>query len=375
MDMEIIKVETAKDVRRFIDFPHQLYKGDEHYVPELFIAQKKILDKKKNPFFRHAEVDLFLALRNGNTVGRIAAIRNGNYESFSNRNDVFFGFFDVVHDIKVAEALLNTVKDWARRKNAESLIGPVNPSTNDPAGVLIDGYHTAPVMMMTYNKKYYEEFLELCGFSKKMDLLAYVLKPGEVNEKTLRISSNLEERLKSRGITIRTLNLENFQKEVSSIREIYNAAWEKNWGFVPMTKEEFDFAAEDMKQVVDPDFAYIAEHNGKPVGFSLTIPNINEVLIKIKRGRLLPTGIFTFLLNKNKVKSLRVLTLGVIEGYRKSGIDACFYARNIETARRKKYEWAEASWILENNELMNRALQNIGGQVYKKYRIYERALQ
>jgi GNAT superfamily N-acetyltransferase len=184
----------------------------------------------------------------------------------------------------------------------------------------------------------------------------------------------LEERLGKSGITIRKLNLKNFKAEVEKIRGIYNSAWKKNWGFVPMTEDEFNFAAADMKSIVDTDFAFVAEHNGKPIGFSLAIPNLNEIFIRIPRGRLFLTGIFKLLLNKNKVKTLRVLTLGVIEEYRKSGVDACFYARSIEAARKKNIRWAEASWILENNELMNRALVNMGGEPYKKYRIYEKTL-
>jgi 8-amino-7-oxononanoate synthase len=373
-EVQITKVESGQDLNRFIDFPHELYKGDSWYVPELFISQKKLFDKKKNPFFNHAEADFFLAVRGGKIVGRIAAIKNGNYESFTNKKDSFFGFFDLINDKEVARKLLAIAVEWAQNRNSESIIGPVNFSTNDTCGLLIEGHDSSPVMMMTYNKSYYQNFLHDFGFTKKMDLLAYVLKPYKMDQKVVRVSGMLEERLNKKGIVIRKMNLKNFKQEVAAIHEIYNAAWEKNWGFVPMSKNEFYFAAEDMKQVVDPDFVYIAEDKGKAIGFSLTIPNINEVLIKIKRGRLLPTGIFTLLYNKNKVKSLRIITLGVVERYRKSGIDAIFYARNIEAAKRKNYQWAEASWILENNQLMNRALENMGGQVYKKYRIFERVV-
>ncbi len=370
MGVHIKKAETTGEINRFIDFPHELYKGDPNYVPELFIAQKRLFDQKKNPFFKHSKAEFFFAIDDGKIVGRVAVVKNGNYLKFSGESHGFFGFFDVIDDYKVAESLLNTVNDWAKKNGFEEVIGPVNFSTNDTCGILIDGLDTPPVIMMTYHKNYHRDFLEQFGYIKKMDLLAYRLTPQGGDEKVLRIHKQLEERLKKNGITIRKLDMKKFKQEVAKLHHVYNAAWERNWGFVPMTKEEFDFAAEDMKSIVDIDFAYIAEHNGKAIGFSLTIPNLNEIFIKMKRGRLFPTGLFKLLYYKNKVKTLRAITLGVIPEFRMAGIDACFYARNIETARRKNIKWAEASWILENNQMMNRALLNIGAKVYKKYRIY-----
>jgi hypothetical protein len=368
------KIES-REVKKFIDFPHELYKGDPNYVPELYISQAKLFDRKKNPFFKHAEVDLFLAYKDGKIAGRIAAIHNGGYKKFTGNNDGFFGFFDVTEDYAVAEALLGTVQDWLRQKGLSSAVGPVNFSTNDTCGTLVDSYDVPPVILMTYNKKYYNDFLERFGFQKKMDLLAYKIATKEnMNQRVIAMRPLLENRLLKAGIVIRKFNMKNFKSEVDKLHEVYNAAWEKNWGFVPMTKDEFRFAASDMKAIVDTDFAYVAEHNGKAIGFALTVPNLNEVTIHIKRGRLFPTGLFKLLMNQKKVKSVRIITLGVIEGYRKAGIDACFYAMNLESAARKGIEYGEASWILENNDLMNKALLHIGGKVYKKYRIYEKTL-
>jgi hypothetical protein len=373
MDIKIFRAEKPEEIKQFIDFPHLLYKGNPNYVPELYISQKKLFSKKLNPFFKHSDAEFFLAKENDKIVGRIAVINNRKYLELSDERNAFFGFFDVVNNYEVAEILLKTAMNWAKENYFSGMQGPVNFSMNDTCGLLIEGFNSPPSIMMTYQTSYHKEFLERFGFNKKMDLLAYCIKPDTSDEKVIRLKDALEERLRKRGITIRNLNLKNFSKEVSMIREIYNSAWEKNWGFVPMTNEEFDFAACDMKSIVDTDFAYIAEHKGKAIGFSLTIPNLNEVFIRMHRGRLFPTGLFKFLYFKNKVRSARILTLGVIKEYRNAGIDACFYARNIETARRKDIRWAEASWILENNELMNRALVNIGGEVYKKYRIYELA--
>jgi hypothetical protein len=366
------KAESSSDVKKFIDFPHDLYKGDPNYVPELYISQAKLFNRKKNPFFKHADVDLFLAYRDGKIVGRIAAIDNGGYKKFTGNNDGFFGFFDVIDDYSVAETLLNTVKEWCRKKNLASVIGPTNFSTNDTCGMLVDSYAVPPVILMTYNKKYYNDFMDRFGFRKKMDLLAYKVATKEnMNQRVISMRPAMENRLKRDGITIRKFNMKNFKSEVDKLHDVYNAAWEKNWGFVPMTKDEFRFAASDMKAIVDTDFAYVAEHNGKAIGFALTVPNLNEVTINIKRGRLFPTGLFKLLMNQKKVKSVRIITLGVIEGYRKAGIDACFYAMNLEAAAKKNIDYGEASWILENNEMMNKALLHIGGKPYKKYRLYE----
>jgi len=278
------KIESAGEVRKFIDFPHDLYSGDPNYVPELYISQAKLFNRKKNPFFKHAVVDLFFAYKDGKIAGRIAAIDNGGYKKFTGNNDGFFGFFDVIEDYAVAEALLNQVKEWCRQKGLSNIIGPVNFSTNDTCGMLIDSYDVPPVILITYNKKYYNDFMERFGFRKKMGLLAYRIGTKEnMNQRVIAMRPALENRLKRDGITIRKFNMKNFKSEVDKLHEVYNAAWEKNWGFVPMTQDEFRFAASDMKAIVDTDFAYVAEHNGKAIGFALTVPNLNEVTIKIKR--------------------------------------------------------------------------------------------
>jgi len=368
------KVTTSNDLSDFIDFPHHLYKNDSNYVPELFIAQRDLLNSKKHPFFKHSKLDLFLAKKDSTVVGRIAAVRNNNHINYTNSKDGFFGFFDVINDYAVAEKLLDTASAWTKNEGLTSIIGPTNFSTNETCGLLVDGFNTPPVVMMTYNKAYYPEYVEKYGFKKKMDLIAYNLNTNDLSDRTVQLLNRLEDRLKVKGITIRTANMKDFSKEVEKIKTVYNSAWDKNLGFVPMTDDEFNFMAKDMKMILDPDFCYIAEHNGKAVGFSLSIPDMNQVFIKIKKGRLLPTGIFKLLLNKGKINKVRVITLGVVEGYRKMGIEACFYARNILTAKKKNISSAEASWILENNEMMNKAMLNINAEPYKRYRMYELAL-
>ena len=367
----IEKADSPGKIKEFIDFPHDLYKNDPVYVPELFIAQKDLLDPKKHPFFEHSKLSLFLAYRDNKVVGRIAAIRNNNHIAFTNKQDGFFGFFDVIEEYEVAKKLFDTVADWVRKEGLTAIVGPTNFSTNEPFGMLIDGFDSPPMLSTTYNKPYYVTFTEKYGFLKKVDFFAYKIKATNVSEKSVKLSDAVEARLKTKGITIRPINMKEYMKEAEKANLVYNAAWDKNLGFVPMTKNEFMHLCKDMKMIVDPELCLVAEHEGKMVGFAFALPNINQVLIDIKRGRLLPFGIFKLLFNRGKINNFRVVVLGVIEGYRKMGIEACFYSRIITKGKAKKMEYAEASLILETNEMMNQGLKNINAEVYKTYRFYE----
>ncbi|MDO6388660.1 hypothetical protein Q4E40_00890 [Pontibacter sp. BT731] len=370
----VLPVETKQQLKAFIDFPHALYKADPHYVPELYIAQKDLLTPGKHPFHEHSEVQLYLAYDGDQLVGRIAAILNNNHNVFNNSQDGFFGFFDCVNDGEVAGKLIQEAQQWLLAKQVTTMIGPVSFSTNETCGLLVEGFDSSPVAMMPYNYSYYIQLLEKLGFQKKVDLLAYQFLAEGYNDKAARMATALRERLEQRGIVIRPINLKNYKQEAESLRGIYNSAWDKNMGFVPMTPQEFDYMAKDLKMIVDPDFCLIAEHNGKVVGFSLAIPDINQILKKIRRGRLLPTGIFKLLLLRKKITAVRIIALGVVEGYRKMGIEACFYGAAMQKHREKKMQSAEASWILENNVLMNQGLLKMGATPYKKYRIYEKAI-
>jgi GNAT superfamily N-acetyltransferase len=370
--IEIKQVHNKRDLTKFIDFPHDLYSGDENYVPELFIAQEDLLGKK-HPFFHHSEADYFLAYIDNKIVGRIAAIKNNNYIAYTGDLAGSFGFFDVIQDYEVAKALFDRVVEWLKERGLNKILGPNNYSTNETCGALIEGFDSPPTVMMPYNKPYYIEFLDRYGFEKDMDLLSYKILTKDVPQKLLDMAPKILERLNKKGIAIRKLNMKKFDQEVDKIIKIYNAAWEKNWGFVPMTDEEFKHAAKDMKKILDSDFLLIAEHQGQPIGFSLSIPDMNVPLKHLKRGRLLPFGIFKLLYYKNNIDRVRIVTLGIIEGYRKMGIDAYFYTQAFEEAKKKKMLFGEASWILENNEIMNKALININGQLYKKHRLYKKS--
>ena len=365
-------VEGRRLTNQFIGFTYDLYKDDSNYVPELRIAQRDILNRKKNPFFQHAEAEYFIALdEGGKVVGRIAAITNDKYVEHWNENFGFFGFFECTNNQEVANTLFDSALKWLRTKGVDGVYGPMNPSTNDQCGTLIDGFNTPPYIMMIHNKDYYQDLFDGYGFSKKMDLLCYHLIRDEVPKKMLGLAKKIEERLAARDIIIRKVNFKDIKNETPKIRHIYNKAWAKNWGFVPMTPNEFEKLVKELKMVTTPDLVYIVEDKGEPIAFVACLPNLNEITIKIRNGRLLPFNIFRLIGFKKKVKSVRVLTLGLIEEYRKTGIDACLYAKCYEGAKKLDYVEAEGSWILENNLMMNRALQNVGAKVYKKYRIYQ----
>jgi hypothetical protein len=367
----IVPVKSKKELGAFIDFPHELYKNDPNYVPELFIAQRDLLTT--HPFHKHSSLQCFLAYNGDEVVGRIAAILNNNHNTFNQRNDGFFGFFDCINNQETANLLFATVTQWLKDKGVEQkIIGPVNFSTNEACGVLIKGFDSPPFLMMTYNAPYYVQLIEQAGYSKQIDLIAWHWDGDGYDDKSVRLLNALQERLKRNNIIIRKVNLKNFKEEVAKLREVYNSAWDQNSGFVPLTDDEFDYLAKDLKLILDPNFALVAEQNGKLVGFGLALPNFNEILHKVKRGRLFPTGIFKILLNKNKVKSLRIYALGVVDGYRKMGIEACLYGGIIKEYKRKGLTHAEAGWTLENNTLINEAIVAIKGDPYKKYRIYEK---
>jgi hypothetical protein len=370
---KIVAVNSTKELTTFIDFPHDLYRDDPNYVPELFIAQRDLLTK--HPFHKHNLLQAFICYDDNKVVGRIAAILNNAHNEFNKVNDGFFGFFDCIDDQETADLLFKTVDAWLKGQGVtEKVIGPVNFSTNEACGLLVEGFDSPPFLLQTYNYPYYAGLIEQAGFAKQVDLIAWHWVGGGYDDKSVRLLNALQERLKRNDIIIRKVNLKNFKEETAKLRQVYNSAWDQNTGFVPLNDEEFEWLAKDLKLILDPDFALVAEQHGKIVAFGLALPNFNEVLQKVKRGRLFPTGIFKILWNKKKVKSLRIYALGVIDGYRKMGIEACLYGTIIKEYKRKGLTHAEAGWTLENNTLINEAIIAIKGDPYKKYRLYEKQI-
>jgi GNAT superfamily N-acetyltransferase len=366
--IQIAPVQNARDLKRFIEFPYSHYRQDPYWVPPLRIAQKELFDVQRHPFHRHGQVQCFLALGDGKMVGRIAAILDPNYNRFQSEEAGFFGFFESVNDQSVAGALLGAARDWLRERGARVIRGPMNPSTNYECGLLVDGFDSSPQVMMIYNPRYYAGLLERAGLRKAKDLYAYhvIIKMMEVG-KTERVAHRAAE---ANQVRIRPIRLDAFQQEVELIWEIYNAAWSRNWGFVPATRDEFLFMARDMKSILEPELVLIGEVQGRAVGFALVLPDINQAL-KHARGRLFPLGLLKILYHKRSVRSVRVIGLGVLEEYRTAGVAAGFYAELFRRASRLGYETGEMSWVLEDNVLMCRSIEGLGGTRYKTYRIYE----
>lgn len=373
--IKIRRVENEQDRMKFIKLPWELYKGDPNWVPPLIFDVRKNLDPKKNPFFKHSEVDMFLAEKDGVLAGRIAAIKNDNHNNFHKDKAGFFGFYDTIDDTEVSDLLLDKACDWAKNKGFEEILGPVNPSTNDECGLLVDGFDSPPVFLMTYNPKHYIKKIEDFGFEKANDLYAYYI-PAEVinNEKVMAKLERMSELIKKRSdVTIHKVNMKDLTSEVRKIEEIYNSAWEANWGFVPITTEEFDYLAESLKMVVDPDLVMFAEVAGKPAGFTLSLPDFNQVLKKLN-GRLLPFGWFKILTQKKKIDFLRVIIMGVKPEYQKKAIDSVFYLETIKMGNKNGYTGAEISWVLEDNMPMRMTAEKLGARIYKTYRIYRKSL-
>ncbi len=354
----------------FIKLPFDLYRDDPNWIPPLISERKTFFDPAKNPFFRTAKTRYFLARRGQQLVGRIATCVNYTHNEFHMETTGFFGFFDVIEDYAVAEILLKTAMIKLKAEGMTQMVGPANFSTNHEVGMLIEGYDLPPSVMMTYNKPYYNEFVVRFGLKKTKDLLAFLINTeSTIDPRLIRVAERIREK---ENIHLRTLRLKQFDDEVELIHQIYNSAWSHNWGFVPMSAEEFRFIAKDMKTIVDPEMVYIAEVEGRPVGFCLTLPNINQVL-KYANGRLFPTGLLKILWHtkiRNKIDSVRIITMGLIPEYQKRGIDTLFYVKTFTTGPTRGYMSGEMSWILEDNIPMVRASEHLGATLYKKYRMY-----
>jgi GNAT superfamily N-acetyltransferase len=378
-EVRVIPVQTKQEMKQFVDFPYKIYRKDPYWVPTLRMDRAALFDPKKFPYFEHADVQLFLALRGGEPVGTICAHVNHRHNEFHEEKAGFFGFFETVDDYAVAEKLLHAATEWVRARGMTVIRGPMNYSGNEDCGLLVDGFDSSPVVMMTYNPRYYAGFIDRAGFAKAQDLYAYWLDTGEVvtkdgkvlNPKLVRVVEKVRERA---GVTIRKVNMKDFDNEVVRIKKVYNSAWERNWGFVPMTDAEFAHLAESLKMVLDPNLVLLAEIDGEPVGFSLTLPDVNQAL-KGTGGHLIP-AIVRLLWYKafHKFTICRVIAMGVVEQHRMKGIAAVFYYETALNAAPRGYAHAEMSWILESNLMMNRDTQFMGGKVYKTYRVYEKAL-
>lgn len=371
MPLELVPVADARGRKAFLHFPWRIYRGDPNWVPPLLHDVGRLVDPAVHPFHRHAETAHWLAVRDGEPVGRIAACVNRLHNETHGEKTGFFGFFESVDDPAVAKALLDAAAGWTRERGMERLRGPASYSTNEECGLLVEGFDRPPVFMMAYNPRYYVPLVEGQGFAKAMDLLAYDIDAADLN---LRGMERVAERAKRNlNATVRTVDMSRFREEVDLVRRIYNEAWSKNWGFVPMTPEEFDFAAADFKAIVDPRLLVFVHVGERPVGFALSVPDMNLVL-KHLNGRLFPFGFLKFLWHKRNIHSLRVIMLGVVPDLLTSGLAQILFYETITRGVNNGYPHAEISWVLECNDRMAHAATRLGGKLYKRYRMYDRAL-
>ena len=370
--MEIRKVLSEKDLMRFINFPHQLYKRDENYVAELNLLTKKMLSNK-NPFLKHSEIALFLAIKRGVVVGRIAAIYNKTHLSTYNDNAGFFGFFDTINNISVAKMLFEACGQWLADKGVKKIIGPTNLTTNDSCGLLIEGFQFSPMVLMPYNKDYYNHLCTQLGFTKLIDLNSY-----STNETVLDKYNHVYlrglEKMKLNRITIRNLFSKTFQQDMAQLRLVYNKVNENNWGFMPLNEEEFREMANDLKTATPLDLTFIVEKGNEIIGFLIAVPNLNQIFKFIKNGKLFPFGIFQFLLRKRVVNSARIMILGVLDEYKNMGIDMVLYQHTKKALRKHNIFNVEACYVLESNQRMNHILRKLSEGIVKKYRIYEKEI-
>jgi hypothetical protein len=375
--LQIVPVKTRRQLKRFVKVPFGLNRDHPQWVPPLIFERMRFLDRSRNPFFEHAEAEYFIAEREGEPVGRITAQIDQRWDEFQGGNDGMFGFFETTDETEVAGALLDAASEWLRDRGRSRVLGPMDFSTNDELGLLIEGHERRPMILQPWHPPYYQGLVEGQGFGKAMDLLMWWLAMGELKEGDhfhRFIHEAAEKSRSEHGIRLRSMRKRDMENEIRRFMEVYNEAWGENWGFVPITDAEVRFQAKNLKQVLDPDWAMIAENrDGEVVGAALTLPDINQVLAKLG-GRLLPFGWATFLLGRRKIDLVRVFALGVKHAYQHTGVAAALYVRHIETTRPDGVMAGETGWILEINEPMNRAMEGMGGTVVKRYRIFEKSL-
>jgi GNAT superfamily N-acetyltransferase len=363
---------TSRALRRqFVELPYGLYRGVPHWVPPLRRDEHHRLSPAHNPFWAHARIELWLARQGGRITGRVAAIEDHLYNERQGEPITWFGFFEAT-DTATAAALLGAVEKQARGWNSRVVRGPVNPSLNDSAGLLIDAYDTDPYVLMPYNPVTYPSFVETAGYVKVKDLLAWSVDlTVPVSERVSRVAARVAAR---HGLTVRTVNLAAFDRDLAILQEIYRAAWDDNWGFVPPTDAEIRQLAADLKPVLDPGMVLFVEMRGRPVACSVALPDVNQVL-KRMHGRLFPFGILHFLRRRQIIDQTRLLLLGVLPEARRIGLYPLLMAESYRRAAARGYRQGEMSWTLEDNHAVNAGIEAIGGRRSKTYRLYEKALR
>jgi GNAT superfamily N-acetyltransferase len=380
MPVEIRKVETKSDWKTFLNLPWSIYihngKRDPHWAPPLLDDHRSILNPAKNPFFKHGRLQAFLAYRDGEAVGRITAHVDDNYNQFQGERMGWFGFFECQNDPEAAQGLFQAAEAYLKTQGMKRLMGPANLTSNDEWGFLLEGYDSPARIGMTYNPSYYLNLSESNGFTKAKDILAWYMDASTVvPERMVKI---MERAKKREGIEIRCLSKKNFDSDVLLIKELYNKIWEKNWGFVPMSDDEFRYQVGKLKPIIWYDMVHLALVNGKAVAFTLVAPDVNQALYKIN-GELFrwsdPFAALKFLYHMSKVDDCRLMAMGILPEYRGKGLDAMLYVEILKSGRIRGVKGGELSWTLEDNDSVNNGIAAMGAKIVKKYRIVEKSLE
>ena len=376
MPLEIRPVATRGELATFIKLPWRLYRNEPNWVAPLLMDLKNRLDQQKNPFFKHAQAQYFLAYRDGRAIGRISAHIDDNFNKFQENSWGLFGWFECEDDPEAARALLDAAEVWLRDRGRDRMVGPMDFTTNDECGLLIEGHEHRPIILCPWHHPYYQRLFEQdIGIQKAMDLYMWSLHVTG-REKVHPAIWEMADKVESEhGIVCRNFRKKDLHAEVSRFLEVYNSAWERNWAFVPLNEEEVRHYAKDLKPVLDENWAMVAEKKdtGEVVGAALSLPDFNQVLGKMN-GRLLPFGWVTALREKPKIDAVRVFALGVKPEYQHTGVGARFFQMHYDAAERTPQKGGEMGWILEVNKPMNRAMEGMGGEIKRRYRVYERVL-
>lgn len=381
--LSITPVETAADIKTFVHFQWEVYKDDPLWVPPLLSERFELMDPQRHPFYEHATVKSFLARRGNKVVGRISALINHRHNEVWNEKIGFFGLYEVLEDPEASQALLKTAEDFVKSQGMTTLRGPANFSTNEEVGLLVDGWNGPPVVMLTYNPRYYVGYVEAAGYTKAMDLYAYIFdltKMKEdgtgINPKLLRVAEKVRERL---NITIRPMDMRNFEEEKHKVKQVYNAAWSKNWGFVPLTENELEHLGKALKILLDPKTVFFAERDGEPIAFMMPFIDLCQPLLKAYPRPGEPEWWTTVKLAywwkvRRNITTIRAAVGGIIEEYRGQGVDAVLFLETLKAGIRQGYKQCEISWVLESNIPMRQTAANFNGEVYRTYRMYDKAL-
>ncbi|HSI81599.1 MAG TPA: hypothetical protein VK919_13210 [Solirubrobacterales bacterium] len=374
--ISIRPVGGRRDLTRFIKLPFRLHRDSPRWVPPVVFERRRFLDRRRNPFFDHADAEYFLCERGGEVVGRISAQVDQRWDEFQGGSDAMFGFFEAEDDPDVARALVDAARGWARDRGRQRLLGPMDFTTNDECGLLVDGFDQPALILEPWHPPYYRDLLEGLGMTKAIDLLMWSLHLGELKQgdQFAPLIHAAAERSREKGVVVRNVRRRDIDSDFARLMGVYNEAWGRNWGFVPITDEERRFQTASLKPVLDEQWTMVAELDGKPIGGAITLPDINQALARMN-GRLLPAGWWHFLLRRRYIDRVRVFALGVLPQYQHLGVAAALYVRHLDNAKQPGgIDHGHMGWILETNKSMNRAMEGMGGTVVKRYRIYEQPL-